>query len=167
METLLVLQQRTLKSLKNAIEYAQSIRQKDVDWDYKHLHLKIFKDTEVEMHYRPEVLLNLVKNRKLQKWFSSEEIQNSIFQHNGAMITPSIEFNLFYILLHIYRHFLYEGVGLRQLMDYFFVLKSVSSQDDKTLSLDSIESFGMKRFAKGVMWIMKDVFGLEGQVPVV
>lgn len=148
---------------EKAIEYAQSIGQKDVDWDYKHLHLKLFKDTEVEMHYRPEVLLNLVKNRKLQKWFNSKEIQNRIFQHNGTLITPSIEFNIFYILLHIYRHFLYEGVGLRQLMDYFFVLKSASLEDDKTLSLEAVESFGMKRFAKGVMWIMQHVFGLEEQ----
>lgn len=76
-------------------------------------------------------------------------------------MTPSLEFNLFYILLHIYRHFLYEGVGLRQLMDYFFVLKAVSPETDTRWSKDAIESFGMKRFARGVMWIMQHVFGLD------
>ena len=121
-----------------AIEYARSIGQESVDWDYKHLHLKLFKDTDVEMHYRPEVLLNLVKNRNLQRWLQSDEVQGKIYQQNGQIITPSVDFNLFYILLHIYRHFLYEGVGLRQLMDYFFVLKSVSQQIDKTLSLEAI-----------------------------
>lgn len=148
---------------EKAIEYARSIGQESVDWDYKHLHLKLFKDTEVEMHYRPEVLLNLVKNMKLQRWFQSDEVQGKIYQQNGQIITPSVDFNLFYILLHIYRHFLYEGVGLRQLMDYFFVLKSVSQQTDKTLSLEAIEAFGMKRFARGIMWIMQHVFGLEDQ----
>lgn len=43
---------------EKTIEYARSIGQESVDWDYKHLHLRVFKDTEVEMHYRPEVLLN-------------------------------------------------------------------------------------------------------------
>lgn len=148
---------------EQAIEYARFIGQKSVDWDYKHLHLEVFKDTAVEMHYRPEMLLNLVKNSRLQKWFQSDYVQRQIFHQNGQIVAPSVEFNLFYILLHIYRHFLYEGVGLRQLMDYFFVLRSASQQDEKSKSLDAIETFGMKRFAKGIMWIMQYVFGLEDQ----
>ena len=148
---------------EKAIEYAHSIGQEKVDWDYKHLHLRVFKDTEVEMHYRPEVLLNLIKNRKLQRWFHSDEVQRQMFQEDGEIVTPSVQFNLFYILLHIYRHFLYEGVGLRQLMDYYFVLRSTSLQVDKMLCLDAIETIGMKRFAKGIMWIMQHVFGLEEQ----
>lgn len=143
------------------IEYARSIGQENVDWDYKHLHLRVFKDTEVEMHYRPEVLLNLVKNKRLQRWFLSDDVQNQMFRQNGKLITPSVEFNLFYILLHIYRHFLYEGVGLRQLMDYYFVLRATVQENDRTMSLEAIEKFGMRRFAKGVMWIMQHVFGLE------
>lgn len=103
------------------------------------------------MHYRPEVLLNLVKNRRLQRWFRSDEVQKQIFQQNGQIITSSVVFNLFYILLHIYRHFLYEGVGLKQLMDYYFVLRTTSMQVDKSKSLAAIEAFGMKRFATGVM----------------
>lgn len=145
---------------EKAIEYARSYKE-NVEWDYKHLHLNVFKDTEVEMHYRPEILMNLIKNRRLQKWFLSDEVQKQIFQQNGPIVTPTVEFNMFYILLHIYRHFLYEGVGLRQLMDYYFVLRSSSQKDDKSMSLEAIESFGMKRFATGVMWIMQHVFGLE------
>lgn len=155
---------------EKAIEYARSI-QGDVDWDYKHLHLKVFVDpsaglvTEVEMHYVPEVLLNLRKNRKLQKWFKKPEIASSIFCEFGDMVCPSVEFNLFYILLHIYRHFLYEGVGLRQLMDYFFVLRASNSNADSNVRLLALlKEFGMTRFASGVMWIMKDVFGMSEQL---
>ena len=54
---------------EKAIEYARSVGQNNIDWDYKHLHLNVWDDTEVEMHYHVEVLLNLWKNRKLQKWF--------------------------------------------------------------------------------------------------
>ena len=117
-----------------AIGYARSIGQKDIDWDYKHLHLKLWDDTEVELHYHVEVLLNLWKNRKLQKWFREHQdaIQGSRFfdersdkvdykVQGGDVVTPTVEFNVFYILLHIYRHFLYEGVGFRQIIDYYFV----------------------------------------------
>ena len=48
-------------------------------------------------------------------------------------------------------------------MDYHFVLKAVDSQTDFRWSKQAIESFGMKRFARGVMWIMLHVFGLENQ----
>lgn len=147
---------------EKAIEYARSI-QGNVDWDYKHLHLKVFDDTEVEMHYVPEVFLNLRKNRKLQKWFKKPEVQNSMFQVSGDMVCPSVEFNLFYILLHTYRHFLYEGVGMRQLMDYCFVLRASSNVPSSRIQevTRTIEVFGMKKFASGLMWIMKEVFGLS------
>lgn len=149
---------------EKAIEYARSI-QDEVDWDYKHLHLKMFKDTEVEMHYRSEVFLNLRKNKKLQSWFESEKVQEQIFCKQGDLVAPSVEFNAFYILLHIYRHFLYEGVGLRQLLDYYFVLLSLERELPKInrkISANALfEEFGMMRFARGVMWIMKSVFGLE------
>lgn len=146
---------------EDAIEFARSKGLQSVDWDYKHLHLQLFPDAEVEMHYRPEILLNLTKNRRLQRWFVQEETQRRMFCQQGALVAPSVEFNLFYILLHIYRHFLYEGVGLRQLMDYFFVLRAVGSETDTRWSMEAIEAFGMKRFARGVMWIMQHVFGLE------
>ena len=150
---------------EKAIEYARSI-QGDVDWDYKHLHLKVFDDTEVEMHYVPEVFLNLRKNRKLQKWFKEPEVAGSMFCESGEMVCPSVEFDLFYILLHTYRHFLYEGVGMRQLMDYCFVLRASSNVPSSKIQevTSTIERFGMTRFASGVMWIMKEVFGMSEQL---
>lgn len=156
---------------EKAIEYARGL-QGDVDWDYKHLHLHVFPDTEVEMHYVPEVFLNLWKNRKLQKLFKDhqEEMFKRINLSNTSnpsnISTPSTEFNLFYILLHTYRHFLYEGVGVRQLMDYYWTL-SVSPLKGEDLKCSdaakAIKQFGMMRFTKGVMWIMKEVFGLPEQ----
>lgn len=172
---------------KKALQFAKSVGSKDVEWDYKHLHLDVFPDTEVEVHYRVEVLLNLWKNRELQKWFKvhQDAIHGSQFIVNDyAVNTPTVEFNLFYILLHIYRHFLYEGVGMRQLMDYYFVLlantnkpneisgsfrsksndnynKNLYSSIDYKDLMDLLKKFGMWKFARGVMWVMLQVFGLE------
>lgn len=172
---------------KKALQFAKSVGSKDVEWDYKHLHLDVFPDTEVEVHYRVEVLLNLWKNRKLQEWFKEHQkaVHGSRFMVNGhALTAPTVKFNLFYILLHIYRHFLYEGVGMRQLMDYYYVLKAntnkpndtngslrskLNENHDKNLSnstdytdlTDLLKQFGMWKFARGVMWVMLRVFGLK------
>lgn len=158
---------------KKALEFAQSFGQDKIEWDYKHLHLNVWDDTQVEMHYRVEVLLNLWKNWKLQKWFKEHE--NGIFNLNfnlntnftndtNGLVTPTVEFNVFYILLHIYRHFLYEGVGLRQIVDYYFVLRTVPSEGGMANEyVDAVRKFGMERFAKGLMWVMHEALGMPAE----
>lgn len=147
--------------LKRALQFAKKNSCDDVKWDYKHLHLNVFQDTQVEMHYRVEVMLNLWKNRKLQRWF--KEHQEEIFGYTNDFIAPTTEFNRFYVLLHIYRHFLYEGIGMRQLMDYYFILRSEENVKKETLESlrKTLKEFGMMRFARGIMWVMQTVFGLE------
>ena len=153
--------------LRKALEYAESLGQKNVEWDYKHLHLKVWDDTEVEMHYHVEVLLNLWKNRKLQKWFREQnaQVHGSRFMVDCYPVTtPSVEFNVFYILLHIYRHFLYEGVGFRQVIDYYFVLKNLNDNlnlnVNESYAYKAVREFGMTRFAKGLMWVMHEALGM-------
>ena len=148
--------------LQKALAFVRAQGQKDIDWDYKHLHLTLWKDIEVEMHYRVEVLLNLRKNKKLQQWFKDHEA--SLFGEGDGLTTPTTELNVFYILLHIYRHFLYEGVGLRQIIDYYFVLKQRSNDSverkEYLENLTAVKAFGMERFAKGLMWVMAEVLGM-------
>ena len=150
--------------LEGALAFAKAQGQTEVDWDYKHLHLKIWDDTEVEMHYRVEVLLNLRKNRRLQRWFQKhhDAVHGSRFKvQDGELVTPTLEFNIFYILLHIYRHFLYEGVGFRQIVDYYIVLRMV--HDSRLMVHDyvnAVHEFRMEKFAKGLMWVMQEVLGM-------
>ncbi len=148
--------------IRMALAFAKSQGLKDVEWDYKHLHLNLWDDTEVEMHYRVEVLLNLWKNRKLQKWFKENEAL--LYSRDNKLATPTTLFNVFYILLHLYRHFLYEGVGFRQIVDYYFVLKAANgSRQDVSYSLETVSMFGMERFAKGLMWVMHEALGMPSE----
>lgn len=149
-------------------------------WDYKHAHLDIWQDVTVEMHYRVEVMLNLWKNRALQIWFKTHkeellgqdtkklknrELENSVIlntygtNQTDGFVTPTVEFNAFYILLHIYRHFLYEGVGFRQIVDYYFTLKTIAGKNKENTTdsaKEAVRRFGMEKFAKGLMWVMQE-----------
>lgn len=80
--------------------------------------------------------------------------------------TPSLAFNRVFILQHCYGHFCGHGVGMRQLLDYYFVLiKSYENENQnenyKSESLQWISALGMKRFAEATMWVMKEIFGLD------
>ena len=159
---------------EKAIERVERIGYSVEGWDYKHAHVCVWENTEVELHYRVEVMFNLFKNRKLQKWFkahedeifgTSKDSENSNTDDTNltdGMVTPTVGFNVFYILLHIYRHFFTEGVGLRQIMDYYFVLKKCHA--DSTSLTDkycaAVSEFGMERFAKGLMWVMQEVMAM-------
>lgn len=144
---------------EKAIECAKLIGQKKISWDYVHLHLQVFNDIEVELHYRVDISFNVFRNRRLQKWFKENE--NLLYCQNGELITPSIEMNLFYVLLHIYRHFLTEGVGLRQVIDYYMVLRKVYEPQLKVQKyVEDVREFGMEKFAKGLMWVMHETLGM-------
>lgn len=140
-------------------------RYRDVDFDYINAHVPVFEDVEVEIHWRVQSMANLFKNRKLQRWLERDETKEMIcgsttFLPDGSVITvPSVEFNAFYLMLHCYNHEFLSGLGLRQLMDYYFLLENNIEKKDSVLS--QFREFGMERFVSAVMWIMQEVFGQE------
>jgi len=101
---------------------------------YHNLDFPVLKATPVEVHYRPTWLYNPFRNRVLQKWFRQFTVHNSSSEalrraELGAQFTvydgykiPSVEFNVVFQLLHLYKHIFEEGIGLRQLLDYYFVI---------------------------------------------
>ena len=78
------------------------------------------------MHYRPSFLLCFWHNRMLQKYYWMEKEEQ--FSHRvmlgeqGEIAIPTVEFNLIFQLTHIFSHLMNEGIGLRQLVDYYFVI---------------------------------------------
>ena len=143
-----------------AAEFVKEVSGKDVRWAYKDISIPLFEDTEVELHIKPGIMFNPFHNHTWQKWYKSNKDIVFIPTSGDSFSTPSIEFNLIYILHHCYMHLFESGVGLRQFMDYYFVLKT-SLLLNKENCLKVIETLGMIRFAKGTMWIMQEVFGLE------
>lgn len=130
------------------------------------IHYHCFKDTEVEIHYQPFVM-DGPKNKVLQQFFKEESeacFKNRISLGNsGDICVPTITFNLVHQLVHIHHHLFYEGIGLRQLMDYYFLLikASDSSVDSIERSKKVIHQLGLDRFAAALMYVLQIVFGLE------
>ena len=93
---------------------------------YHHIEFPSYKGVEVEVHYRPSFLLCFWHDRKLQKYY--ERVKEEQFSHRvmlgkqGEIAIPTVEFNIIFQLTHIYSHLMNEGIGLRQLVDYYFVI---------------------------------------------
>ena len=127
------------------------------------IHYHCLPDTEVEIHYRPFIMRNPFKNRKLQRFFAEEGekcFENKIALPNGVgeIAVPTTTFNLVHQMVHIYHHMFTEGIGLRQLLDYYFLLRSVKCIENVKDSKECIHSLGLDRVASALMWVIKTVF---------
>ena len=81
----------------------------------------------VELHSTPALLNSPLHNSRLQKWLKRNadlQCSNRIALPNnaGEVAVPTVSFNIIYQLCHLFHHCFYEGVGLRQIVDYYFVL---------------------------------------------
>ena len=130
-----------------------------------HILFPIFKDVVVEAHYTP-CNSNVPKyNKHMQGFFrtyADEQFTNQVRlpDSKGIVYIPTPEFNVIYQLSHIMSHFFVEGIGLRQFVDYYYVLKHF---DKKTDVSSTLKETGMLKFARGVMWVEKECLGLEEQ----
>ena len=126
--------------------------------NYHHIHFHLIDDVHIEVHIWPSFLSSPLRNWRLHKFCNL---------HRPTMETsmPSLAFDRVFILLHCYRHMCGDGVGLRQIMDYYYVLRTVQGagfkvqEDAETVKW--IKKLGMERFAKGLMWVLREYFGLE------
>lgn len=81
----------------------------------------------VELHSTPALLNSPLHNSRLQRWLKRNadlQCSNRIALPNnaGEVAVPTLSFNIIYQLCHLFHHCFYEGVGLRQIVDYYFVL---------------------------------------------
>ena len=122
---------------------------------------------EVEVHFFPIYLKNPFHHHRLLTFFKKhaiEQFENSVKTDTGEELRmPTTEFNLVFQLVHVYLHFLFQGIGMRQIIDYFYLLRSAKEK----LSIENeeltnvLKSLRMMKFVRAMMWIQKEILGLD------
>jgi hypothetical protein len=133
---------------------------------YHHIGFDSARGVPLELHFTPCTMNALWYNRRLQRWFEKNaEAQFSNFvdlpDGAGRVAVPTSAFNSIYQLSHIYHHFFDEGVGLRQLMDYYYVLTRGKQEWDGEEYARQLWYLGLYHFAGAVMYVLSVVFGLR------
>ena len=157
------------------MEYGR--RNFDLEDDIRYQHLETTMDgVPVELHFMPCVMNNPIYNARLQKWFGRNadlQCSNVVELPDGAgeIAVPTTAFNVVYQLCHLYHHFFDEGIGMRQMVDYYYVL--VKSEDGRVKNCTANEGManvtslqrelkhlGLWKFAGAVMYVLHVVLGL-------
>ena len=176
-------------------EYARGHFSLEDDMRYHHLETKL-DGVPIELHFVPGTMNNPVYNRRLQKWFKRNgdlQCSNVVSLPDGAgeIAVPTASFNVIYQLCHLYHHFFDEGIGLRQIIDYYYVLGSNTDFTENTDSHllgdggsntnrtnntnvggspsvisvgDLLKHLGLWKFAGAVMWVLHEVLGLPEEM---
>ena len=117
-------------SREDITEYAKTHFEIGDDIRFHHLETS-FDGVPVELHFFPGIMNNPIYNARLQKWFKrNADLQCShivgLPDGAGDIAIPTTAFNVIYQLTHLYHHFFDEGIGMRQIIDYFLVVNDFS-----------------------------------------
>ena len=131
-------------SREEITEYAKRHFKLEDDIRFHHLETS-FDGVPVELHFFPGIMNNPIYNARLQKWFKRKvdlQCSNvvSLPDGIGEIAIPTTAFNVIYQLTHLYHHFFDEGIGMRQIIDYYYVVNNYLSNPSVSLSKGSSTS---------------------------
>lgn len=160
------------ENVKTAIRFVRN-NSKDIKAVYHHVDGLSFCGTAVEVHYRPHFMQNFLHNARLQQYFLKNEDRQ--FAHGveiggRKVAVPTTEFNLVFQLSHIYQHLFNEGIGLRQILDYFYLIQnceSIRAEEGKTIFAETFKSLGLKNIAGALMWVLIESLGMDRELALV
>ena len=139
---------------RRVYEFSRETMGKVEGANYHHIHYRLFDEPEVELHFLPSYLSNPLRNARLKKF-------SRLHAPDNSSDYPSPAFNRVYILLHCFRHLCGHGVGIKQVLDYYYVLQQGFTEEERADTMRWVHSLGLGRFAGAMMWLLKEVCGMD------
>ena len=117
-------------------------------------------------------MFNFRHNQRLQEFFfvhADAQFAHEVELGGGRVAVPTARFNAVFQLSHIFQHLFKEGIGLRQLLDYYYLL--TASEDlvhgSKAEWKGLFACLGLGGIAGAVMWILTEEFGMDSRYALV
>ena len=149
-------------------EYAKKHFELGDDIRYQHIETSV-DGVPVELHFFPCTMNNPIYNARLQKWFKRNvdlQCSNVVSLPDciGEIAIPTMTFNVIYQLTHLYHPFFDEGIGMRQIIDYYYVVSMLNVNCEMLTWLPKeLKYLGLWKFAGAVMYVLHEALGLSGE----
>lgn len=129
---------------------------------YHHVAARFFEDIEVEVHFLPAFLYRPSRNRALQAYFDAQALAWSFCGgEEEGFYYPGPAFDAVFSLVHISKHIINEGVGLRQVMDHHYIMLALSEADKR--EVDRVAGgLGLASLASALSYVEERLFGSTG-----
>ena len=152
-------------SRERIMEYTQKKFELGDDIRLQHLETSL-DGVPVELHFFPCSMNNPIYHARLQKWFRrNADLQCShivgLPDGAGNIAIPTSAFNVVYQLCHLYHHFFDEGIGMRQIIDYYYVVNNDELLVIRDTLQRELKHLGLWKFARAVMYVLHETLGLS------
>ena len=152
-------------SRERIMEYTQKKFELGDDIRLQHLETSL-DGVPVELHFFPCSMNNPIYHARLQKWFRrNADLQCSnvvsLPDGIGEIAIPTTAFNVIYQLTHLYHHFFDEGIGMRQIIDYYYVVNNDELLVIRDTLQRELKHLGLWKFAGAVMYVLHEALGLS------
>ena len=152
-------------SRERIIEYASKKFELGDDIRLQHLETSL-DGVPVELHFFPCSMNNPIYHARLRKWFRrNADLQclHIVGPPDGAgdIAIPTSAFNVVYQLCHLYHHFFDEGIGMRQIIDYYYVVNNDELLVIRDTLQRELKHLGLWKFAGAVMYVLHEALGLS------
>ena len=152
-------------SREQITEYAKKHFKLGDDIRYQHIETSV-DGVPVELHFFPGIMNNPIYNVRLQKWFRRNadlHCSHIVGLPDGAgdIAIPTTAFNVVYQLTHLYHHFFDEGIGMRQIIDYYYVVNNDELLVIRDTLQKELKHLGLWKFAGAVMYVLHETLGLS------
>ena len=150
--------------IKYATQAAKERGEKKPVVTYLHTNLPKYKGIEVEAHFRPAYMNSPIYNRRTMRWqeANAEEQMKNVCELGFPI--PTAEFNVAYQLNHVFRHLIKTGVGLRQMLDYYMIVKAYKTEFHDKDAMPTLRYLGLDKFAAAMMYVMQKVFAMDNSM---
>lgn len=158
-------------SREEITEYAKTHFEIGDDIRFHHLETS-FDGVPVELHFFPGIMNNPIYNARLQKWFKrNADLQCSnvvsLPDGIGEIAIPTTAFNIIYQLTHLYHHFFDEGIGMRQIIDYYYVVNNDELLVIRDTLQKELKHLQLWKFAGAVMYVLHEALGISEEKMIV
>ena len=158
-------------SREHITEYAKKHFELGDNIRYQHIETSV-DGVPVELHFFPCTMNNPIYNARLQKWFKrNADLQCSnvvsLPDGIGEIAIPTTAFNVIYQLTHLYHHFFDEGIGMRQIIDYYYVVNNDELLVMRDTLLKELKHLGLWKFTRAVMYVLHEALGLPEEKMIV
>ena len=151
------------------IDYVRTIRPK-ARAVYHHIDFVKTEGIPVEVHYRPSWMSCPWYNSRLQRFFEEEGRRSfanlvTLPGTDGEIAVPTWRMNVVFEMTHIAHHVLREGIGLRQIIDYYYLLSNhgAPTPDERRQAESDLRRMGLRKMGGAVMWVLTEVLGMPKQ----
>lgn len=107
----------------------------------------------VELHFTPSTVYSFFKNYRVQRYF-----EKALARCEDGRLPVDVD--VVFQLMHLRRHLISEGVGMRQVVDLYWTLLALNRSGGR-VDENGLSHLGLHSFASAMMYVMQKVFLLD------